>query len=175
VSPDRPDAGGAFHPAIQARFDATYFPAYLRLRGQLLDVLTDADLATTLGGTTRSLGALCREIGETERSYVASFRTFRQDFDWRHPDPSIETSVERLRAWFDELDRDLLAALADLDDAAVTGRRIQRGAEPGDFDILVLEQLEIYREALVIFCGKASVYLRAMGRELPGLWAHWIE
>jgi hypothetical protein len=163
------------HQLIREHFDETFFPAYLRLRGQLLDSLSDADLGTTLGGSTRSLGHLCREIGEAQRSYIDSFWTFRQSFEVADPDPTIEGSVSRLRAWFDALDRDLLAALEELPDADITGRRIQRGSKPGQFDVTVVQQLEIYRQALVIFCGKVSVYLRAMDRPLPGLWAEWIE
>jgi len=163
------------HPLIQERVESTYFEAYLEMRGQLLDVLSDTDLEMTLGGSTRSLGALCREIGETEQCYIDSFRQFRQTFGYRHPDAQIATSIERLRAWFGELDRDLLAVLDGLGDEEVTKRRIQRGREPGEFDLAALEQLEVYREALVIFYGKASVYLRAMDRVLPGYWDDWIQ
>ena len=57
----------------------------------------------------------------------------------------------------------------------VARRSVQRGDVPGDFDVTPLEQLEIYREALLIFCTKVCVYLRAWGRELPPRAEHWIE
>jgi hypothetical protein len=34
--------------------------------------------------------------------------------------------------------------------------------------------LEIYKEALLIFYGKTSVYLKATGKELPEQWLAWI-
>jgi hypothetical protein len=35
-------------------------------------------------------------------------------------------------------------------------------------------QLDVYREALLIFYGKVSVHLRAIDRPLPGQWLDWI-
>jgi len=140
-----------------------------------MEIVTDQDLGHRVGGTSPTLGALCREIGEIEHSYVESFRTFRQDFEYRHPAARIETSVAALRAWYAELDRDLMAVLETLSEADITSRRIVRGDfEEGYFSPLPTEQLDVYREALLIFYGKASVYLRALGRTLPPQWQAWI-
>ena len=130
-------------PTVQDRIDSTYFRAYLQLRGMLLDKLSDDDLARTLGGTTRPLGDLCRRMGETEQDYIDSFRNLRLAFEHRHPDPSIETNLDRLRDWFDSLDRDLMAALEGLTAADVARRSVQRGDVPGDFDVTPLAPLEI--------------------------------
>ncbi len=73
------------------------------------NVLTDDDLAFRPGPDTFSLGELCREIGDIEHSYVQALRVFRQDFEWRNPDPQAERSVAVLTAWYSDLDRDLLA------------------------------------------------------------------
>src|SRR6476620_10918334 len=48
------------------------------MRTQLLDLLRDADLAFTPGGDAMTLGALCREMGDVEYSYVQSLKTFQQ-------------------------------------------------------------------------------------------------
>ena len=162
------------HPAIQAHLDATYFGLYQSLRSKLMDSLSDRDLSTTLGGSTLPLGVLCLRIGEVERDYVESFRTHRLTFEHRHPDPSIATSVERLKAWYGELDADLMAVLELLTGDMAT-RPIQRGNNPGEFDVTPMVELDIYREALIVFYGKVSVYLRGLDRPLTGLWAHWIE
>ncbi len=171
-----PRGGGArMNPILASYLAAEYFGDYQALRDQLMDIVSDDDLACRVGGTSASLGALCREIGEIEHSYVESFRTFRQDFGYRHPDPRIETSVAALRAWYAELDRDLLAALETLSEEDMTSRRIARGDfDEGYFSPLPTEQLDVYREALLIFYGKASVYLRAMGTTLPPQWQAWI-
>jgi hypothetical protein len=160
---------------LRRHLDATFFVEYQALRDQLMDVLSDADLAFDLGGGTLTLGALCRQIGEVEQAYIESFRTFRRDFSYRYPEPAIEQDRGALIAWFRRLDDDLLTALEGLSAEDVSERRIE-GADfdPGAFAPLPTVQLDIYREALLIFYGKASVYLRALGITLPGDWPAWI-
>src|SRR5258706_12994074 len=104
----------------------TFFPEYQILREQLMEILSDEDLHLRLGGETASLGALCREIGEIEHAYVESFRTFRQDFSYRNPDPQLEHSVAALNAWFAELDRELMACVEALSEDEIASRRIIR-------------------------------------------------
>ena len=60
------------------------------MRSQLLDSLSDADLAFSPGGQNMTLGALCREMGEVEYSYIQSLKTFRQDWSlWEWVFPGI--------------------------------------------------------------------------------------
>jgi hypothetical protein len=154
---------------------ATYFYEYQQLRTELIEILADDDLGYRVGGSSASLGALCREIGEIEHSYVESFRTFRQDFDYRHPDPLIETSVAALTSWYAELDRDLAAAIDAISEDDIANRHIVRlDFDIDDFSPLPNVQLDIYRESLLIFYGKVSVYLHALGKTLPGHWQAWI-
>ncbi|MGZ3583303.1 MAG: hypothetical protein ACXWP6_11360, partial [Ktedonobacterales bacterium] len=88
------------------------FQNYQALRGQLMEILTDGDLAYRVAGdTTPTLGALCRDIGDTEYSYIQSFKTFTQDFSYHNPDPQLERSVAALTNWYTDLDRDLRAAV----------------------------------------------------------------
>ena len=160
---------------VREHLPATYFEEYQSLRRILVEILTDDDLRCRLGGTTATLGALCREIGEIEHSYVESLKTFRQDFAYRHTDERVETSVEVLTAWYLTLDRDLEAAIAALSEDDIANRRIVRA----DFDIdafapLPAVELDIYREALLIFYGKVSVYLRSLDKPLPPRWQEWI-
>ena len=160
---------------VRVHMPATYFSDYQALRNELMAILTDDDLGMRIGGASASLGALCREIGEIEHTYVESLRTFRQDFGYRNSDPLLETSVEALVSWYEGLDRELTDAIEALSEDDIANRRIVRD----DFDVSDFSpppsiQLDIYREALLIFYGKVSVYLRAMGKELPGHWPHWI-
>ena len=160
---------------VREHLPATFFREYQGLRDQLLALLTDDDLGYRIGSTTASLGVLCREIGDIERSYVESFRTFTLDFGHRNADPRLESSVAALSGWYAKLDRELMEALAGLSEDDIANRRIVRS----DFEIdgfapLPPVQLDIYREALLIFYGKVSVYLRAMGKALPGQWQEWI-
>ena len=153
---------------------AEFFGEYQALREQLLNLLADEELRVSLAGDTLTLGALCREIGEIESAYVDSFKTFRQDFGDRHHDPGVETSVTSLRTWYRQLDRDLEVALEGLSEADMS-RRIVRGDFVEDyFSPTPTEQLDVYREALLIFYGKASVYLRALSKPFPDQWLRWI-
>jgi len=159
----------------QVHLQTTSFAEYQSLRGELTDVLTDEDLAFRPTERNLTLGELCREMGEVEQSYITAFRTFRQDFEWRHPDPNIAGSIVALAGWFADLDRDLMISLEALSDDDVLSRHIQRSDFSADeFSPLPAQELDNYREALLIFYGKVSVYLRAMGRDLPGQWTVWI-
>jgi len=160
---------------VRDHLPATYFAEYQLLRSELMELLSDDDLAFRPGSNGFRLGELCREIGDIEHSYVEALRTFRQDFTWRNPDPRVEHSVEALAAWFAELDTQLLAAIEALTEDDIASRRIVRS----DFDVaefapLAAQELDVYREALLIFYGKVSIYLRAMGKPLPAHWQAWI-
>ena len=147
------------------------FELYQSLRNQLLAVLTDENLAFIPGGENLSLGALCREIGEVQVSYIQSFETLKQDFSYRNLEEGLEGSVERLQAWFQELDGQLRAAIEGFSEEDLENKVIDRG---GDFIIPPRIQLEIYKEALLIFYGKTSVYLKMLGRVPSEQWQEWI-
>jgi hypothetical protein len=147
------------------------FEMYQALRNQLLEILTDEDLSYRAGGANPTLGFLCREIGETEQAYIQSFKTFTMQFVYGTADPALENSVSALAAWYAALDRDLKQAVEALSDEDIQQRHINRG---GDFKLRPAIQLNVYQEALLIFYGKASVYLKAMGKTLPKQWEEWI-
>ncbi len=66
-------------------------------------------------------------------------------------------------------------SVAGLSEDDIANRRIVRGDfDVDDFAPLPKVQLDVYREALLIFYGKVSVYLRAMGKTLPRQWQEWI-
>jgi uncharacterized damage-inducible protein DinB len=147
------------------------FQEYQALRNELMRSLSDEDLSFHPGGENLTLGALCKELGEVQHAYVESFRTFRLDFAYRNEEPGLEESVDRLSAWFDGLDRELEAVVGALSNQDLETRTIDRG---GGFILPPRFQLEVYREALLIFYGKASVYLKAMGKPRTRHWQDWI-
>jgi uncharacterized damage-inducible protein DinB len=140
----------------------------LALRPQLMDILTDADLIFTPGGSNPTLGALLRETGDIERSYIDSLKTHKQDWATRTSDPALETSVDKLKAWFTALDDELMTVMEGL-----TDDDLQQSIERG-FTTSVGTQLHIYREAVLIFGGRISVYVKAMGKPMPQQWVWWI-
>jgi hypothetical protein len=159
--------------------------AYYTPRNQLLDVLSDPDLTYSPGGSAETLGQLLRELGETQHSYSRSFATFTRDLSYRNPDPALETSVAALKAWFAELDTELEAAIEALSDDDVANRRVDYGPvkrgvfaqaagfEPGYLPAAL--HLDVFREALLIFYGKASVYMKALGTPRSAEWTNWIS
>ncbi len=136
----------------------------------LLESLSDADLAFTPGGQAMTLGALCREMGEVQQSYLTSLKTFTQDWDYRNHEAGLESSTARLKAWYQSLDSEMEAVLT-----AFSDEDLQKGIErPGGFSAPVEMQMDVYLQALLIFLGKASIYLRAMSKPLPGSMQEWI-
>jgi hypothetical protein len=132
------------------------------MRTQLLNILSDADLAFNPGGQNMTLGALCREMGEIEHSYVQSLITFKQDWSYRNKEADLDSSVARLKAWFQTLDDEMKATVSALSDEDLT-KTIDRGG----FTMPVELQLDVYLQALLIFFGKATIYLKAMNKLLP--------
>jgi hypothetical protein len=140
------------------------------MRDELLDGLTDADLAFTPGGANMPLGELIREMGEVQQSYLTGVETLVQDFTYRNPDPGIEHSVERLRAWFHQLDAKLSEVASGFTDDDLNKKVVRAGG----YEMPVEMSLDVYVQALLIFFGKAAVYLKAMNKPLPPLIADWI-
>ena len=145
------------------------FEYYQALRTQLLDLISDDDLAFRVAGNP-TLGALCREIGDVQQAYVRSFRDFTIDFAQSEHSPEIENSVVMLAAWLADLDGQLRTVIEALSAEDCNDMKIDRGG----WEVSPQVQLEIYKEALLIFYGKVSVYLRAMGKTLPEQWQEWI-
>lgn len=151
-----------------------YYPTfeyYQAMRNQLMDILEDDDLAFEIGGENPSLGTLCVEIGETQVSYIESFKTLKQDFSYGNEDPELAHSIARLRAWYIQLDQQLKSALESFSEEDLRTSLVDRG---GGFELPLHIQLDVYKEALLIFYGKVSVYLKAMGKERPQQWQEWI-
>lgn len=139
------------------------------IRTELMNALSDADLAYRLPGTNPTLGEICREIGQVEVAYTESFRTLKHSFNYAPVDSALESSVEKLKAWYAQLDAELEAALKALADKDTQTTFVDRG-----WQIPLGAQFHVYREALLIFYGKATCYLRALGKPLPPQMASWI-
>lgn len=147
------------------------FEMYQALRNQLMDLLVDDDLGFSPGGDNPSLGALCQELGEVEYAYIQSFKTLTQDFSYRNDAPGLADSVAKLSAWYADLDGQLKATVEGLSEEDVQNKVIHRGP---NFDLPPQIQLDVYKEALLIFYGKVAVYLRVMGKPLPKQWQEWL-
>ena len=141
------------------------------MRDEVLNLLSDADLAYSPGGANPTFGGLMREFGEVEHAYLESFKHFTQNFDYRHPDPTIATSVDRLKAWFQTMDAEMKTSIEALTDAEIDSKTIARA---GGWEAPITMQLEIYVQAILIFLGKAAVYTRALNKPLSKDYNEWI-
>ena len=153
---------------------AEYYPVfelYQALRNQLMALLDDDDLRFRPGEGNPTLGALCREMGEVQTAYIQSFKTFKLDFSYRNDEPSLEDSVQPLQAWFKELDQELKEVVSGLSEEDLNSKVIDRGP---NFTLPPRIQLDVYKEALLIFYGKVSVYLKMLAKPLPEQWQQWI-
>jgi hypothetical protein len=139
------------------------------MRSQLFDILSDADLAFTAGGQNMTFGALCREMGKTEYAYIQSLKTLKHQWFYRHTESGVASSVARLKAWFHTLDDEMQVALSAFSDEDMH-KPIDRVGEA----VTVEFQLDVYLQAVLIFLGKATVYLKAMNKPLPPSFQEYI-
>ncbi|MEQ8673608.1 MAG: hypothetical protein RLP44_29400 [Aggregatilineales bacterium] len=139
------------------------------MRNGVIEKLTDAELNFTPGGNALTLGELCKEMGETERAYTDSIKNYTQNFDYKHADTSVATDLKKLQGWYETLDEEMKAALE-----SVSEDGLKKMIDRGGFEVPIDVQMDIYLQALLIFLGKATVYLRAMGKPLPEQIAQWI-
>jgi hypothetical protein len=132
------------------------------MRTELLATLSDTDLGFNPGGQNMTLGALFREMGEIEQSYIQSLKTLKQDFNYRNTEPDLDCSGSKIKAWYDKLDGEMKTTLA-----AFSDDDMKKTVDRGGFSPSVETQLQIYLQALLIFFGKATIYVKMMNKALP--------
>jgi hypothetical protein len=141
------------------------------MRDHLLTVVSDADLACKLPGLNPTLGNLLVELGDIQGVYTHSFETSMLDWAHRQLPPPDPVTVGTLRTWFEAQDAAMKAALDRFTPDELHVDRIDRGQ---GFIASPFVQHQIYREAVYIFYGKLSVYLKALERDAGPDWAAWV-
>ncbi|MBM7785095.1 hypothetical protein [Tenggerimyces flavus] len=140
------------------------------MRDHLLTLVSDADLGYELPGQNPTLGGLLIELGDLQGVYTHSFATFTLDWKHRQLPPPATVTVAGLRSWFDAQDAAMKAALDRFTDEELRIDRIDRGG----FVASPFVQHQVYREAVYIFYGKLSVYLKALEIDGGEQWAGWV-
>lgn len=138
------------------------------MRAQLFESLSDADLAFSPGGQAMTFGALCREMGEIEHSYTQSLKTLKQEWSYRHPDAEMANHVDHLKTWFQTLDAELQMAITTF--LEEDGEKTIDRSGPVTLEF----QLDAYLQAVLIFLGKTTIYLRVMNKRLPPFFEEYI-
>ncbi|HXV96810.1 MAG TPA: hypothetical protein VEC93_00200, partial [Anaerolineae bacterium] len=75
----------------------------------------------------------------------------------------LETSTAKLKAWYQTLDEQMKEAISAFSDEDLK-KLVDRS---GGYSTPVEMQLDVYLQALLIFFGKATIYLKAMNKPLP--------
>jgi hypothetical protein len=132
------------------------------MRNDLLGTFTDADLAFNPGGQNMTLGELCREMGEVEHAYLQSLKTFKTDFSYRNTEAGLDKSVAKLKAWYESMDAEMEKVLNTFSDEDFK-KTVERAS---GFSAPLEMQMEVYLQALLIFIGKVTIFLRAMNKPL---------
>ena len=132
------------------------------MRLQLLDILSNADLAFSPGGQNITLGALLRKMGDLEHSYIQSLKTFKQDWSYHNTEAGLESDITRLKEWFQALDDEMLDTIS-----AFSNEDLTKLVDRGGFNSTVELEIDHYGEALLIFFGKATIYLKGMNKPVP--------
>lgn len=110
-------------------------------------------------------------MGYIQQVYIHSFKTFRQDWEYRASKPETTNSVASLNGWYKKLDAELYKVLSELSEDDVHNKQIDRGQ---GFMASPYVQFQIYHEALLIFYAKASIYLKALEKQFTNQWKEWI-
>ena len=137
------------------------------IRYDLLRTLTDSDLAYKLPGDNPTFGELCRQFGEIEHSYIQSFKTFKHDWLYGTAEPELATRVALLEAWYRTLDDEFETVVRGFSEEDLHHKQIDRG---NGFTPSPFVQFQIYREALLMFYARASVYLKALQKTVNAEW-----
>lgn len=141
------------------------------MRDHLLTLVSDTDLSHPMPGHNPPLGELLIEMGHLQGVYTHSFDTLTLDWTQRQLPAPEPVTVANLRSWFDTHDDAMKAALDRFSADELRDPRIDRG---DGFIASPFVQHQVYREAVYIYYGKLSVYLKALERDAGPEWAAWI-
>ena len=130
-----------------------------KLRRDVLDAISDEDLGHTLGGDTLSLAELPLQQNRWKDDYVQAWSTL----ELRHGSQSApeQQTVVGFKLWFGSIEQDIRTTLEAMSDEELS-RPVKRGTYSLPLEITACT----YRESLIIFAGKASLYLHSLGGPL---------
>ncbi|MFN8421596.1 MAG: hypothetical protein U0528_20470 [Anaerolineae bacterium] len=133
----------------------------------MMDSLTDADLAFALPNNP-TLGSKSAVRWATPNA-ASSTRSDSTLWSWKpQPNTAMETSVGKLKAWFQTLDQELDAVLEPIPDTDFQSKTVDRGGWE-----MPLGRISHLPQALLI-CGRCSVYLMALGKPMSEQFRTWI-
>src|SRR5581483_9918192 len=106
---------------------------------------------------------------ETEHAYIQSLKNLKHEWSYRNTEADMVNHVAHLKAWFQTLDDQMKAAIV-----AFSDEDEQKMVERSGDAVPIEFQLDVYLQAVLIFLGKASIYLKAMNKSLPQSFQEYI-
>jgi hypothetical protein len=143
----------------------SWLPGLHAMRDALIAALGESDMSFSPGGTNLAWSDLLSEAVAIQSDYLASFATL--SMSWSSPEPGLP--LDQVRARFAAQDASMAECLARYGAAGMT----EVVARP-DLSRTRAEQVEAYAQFALIFLARASVYVRAQGRQLPPSVAQYV-
>lgn len=143
----------------------SWIPGLHAMRDALIAPLDESDMSFSPGGTNLVWSGLLSEAVAIQSDYLASFETLAMSWSSRGAELQIDQVRLRLAAQ-DASMAECLARFGAADMAEVVARP--------DLSRTRTEQVEAYAQFVLIFLARASVYVRAQGRQLPPSVAQYV-
>lgn len=138
--------------------------AMRQLTLDLLDKLPEEHLSFGVGKNMGTIGKQYRHIGDVQICYNEAIKTGKADFNKYRRDYSLENSKEKLKAFLDEVNQEMLKLVEENQDAKIDWF----GEECG-----IKQHIKALIEHEILHHGELVVYIRTLGLNFPKSWELW--
>lgn len=127
----------------------------------LLDVIQNESLRSTVGRNMGTLGKQYRHIGDVQLCYTKAIMTGKISFCHYRRDYSLEESKEKLKGFLEEVDADMLGQIEKNPSA-----KIDWFGE----ELSMIQHLRALMDHEILHHGELVVYIRTLGIAFPKSW-----
>lgn len=138
--------------------------AMRQLTLDLLDELPEEHLSFAVGKNMGTIRKQYRHIGDVQICYNEAIKTGNADFKKYRRDYSIENSREKLKAFLDEVNQEMLNLIEENQEA-----KIDWFGEEWDLK----QHIKALIEHEILHHGELVVYIRTLGLKFPKSWGLW--
>jgi len=138
--------------------------AMRQLTLDLLEELPEEHISFAVGKNMGTIGKQYRHIGDVQICYNEAIKTGKVDFNKYRKDYSLENSKEKLKAFLEEINQEMLKLVEENQDA-----KIDWFGEEWDLK----QHLKALIEHEILHHGELVVYIRTLGIKFPKSWELW--
>ena len=135
-----------------------------QLTFDLLDELPEKHLSFAVGKNMGTIGKQYRHIGDVQICYNEAIKTGKADFNKYKRDYSLENSKEKLKAFLEAVNQEMLKLIEENQDV-----KIDWFGEEWD----IKKHIKALIEHEILHQGELVVYIRALGIKFPKSWELW--